>query len=79
MWVVEVPLGKNDVNTSEDAVHGIGYSAGGCAALSRVLSRLRDDIHGEFDPGSGRTLAACLTHASRTVKPFGVDQWRTGE
>ena len=21
---------------------------------------------GEFDPGSGRTLAACLTHASRT-------------
>ena len=25
-------------------------------------------IYGEFDPGSGRTLAACLTHASRTVK-----------
>ena len=24
------------------------------------------DINGEFDPGSGRTLAACLTHASRT-------------
>lgn len=24
---------------------------------------------GEFDPGSGRTLAACLTHASRTMKP----------
>ncbi len=23
---------------------------------------------GEFDPGSGRTLAACLTHASRTLK-----------
>ena len=23
-------------------------------------------IYGEFDPGSGRTLAACLTHASRT-------------
>ena len=22
---------------------------------------------GEFDPGSERTLAACLTHASRTV------------
>ena len=22
---------------------------------------------GEFDPGSGRTLAACLTHASRTM------------
>ena len=23
-------------------------------------------IEREFDPGSGRTLAACLTHASRT-------------
>ena len=22
-------------------------------------------FNGEFDPGSGRTLAACLTHASR--------------
>ena len=26
-------------------------------------------IYGEFDPGSGRTLAACLTHASRTMMP----------
>lgn len=36
---------------------------------------------GEFDPGSGRTLAACLTHASRTLKPelALVDEWRTGE
>lgn len=24
--------------------------------------------HGEFDPGSGQTLAACLTHASLTGK-----------
>ena len=38
-------------------------------------------FYGEFDPGSGRTLAACLTHASRTVKSqlAGMDQWRTGE
>jgi hypothetical protein len=39
------------------------------------------NINGEFDPGSGRTLAACLTHASRTVM-MGLalsDQWRTGE
>ena len=27
-------------------------------------------FYGEFDPGSGRTLAACLTHASRTVRPL---------
>ena len=26
-------------------------------------------FNGEFDSGSGRTLAACLTHASRTMKP----------
>ena len=25
---------------------------------------------GEFDPGSGRTLAACLTHASRAERPL---------
>lgn len=36
-------------------------------------------LFGEFDPGSGRTLAACLTHASRTERPFGVLEWRTGE
>ena len=39
------------------------------------------NIYGEFDPGSGRTLAACLTHASRTVTQELApgDQWRTGE
>ena len=39
--------------------------------------------HGEFDPGSGRTLAACLTHASRTKRGkelalFRIE-WQTGE
>ena len=29
------------------------------------------NIKREFDPGSGRTLAACLTHASRTKYIFG--------
>jgi hypothetical protein len=29
-----------------------------------------EDTFGEFDPGSGRTLAACLTHASRTELSF---------
>jgi hypothetical protein len=28
--------------------------------------------HGEFDPGSGRTLAACLKHASRTEQQCSV-------
>lgn len=30
----------------------------------------RSDLDGEFDPGSGRTLAACLTHASRAERPL---------
>ena len=32
-----------------------------------AILELPSEIHfyGEFDPGSGRTLAACLIHASR--------------
>ena len=33
-----------------------------------ILSQQALHISGEFDPGSGRTLAACLTHASRTER-----------
>ena len=36
-------------------------------------------INGEFDPGSGRTLAACLTHASRTVILGACFQVSSGE
>ena len=57
------------------------------AVIAGVLARLVIDpswvfvFNGEFDPGSGRTLAACLTHASRTVMTGLAlsDQWRTGE
>jgi hypothetical protein len=49
----------------------------GLAAAFRGGCRL--DLNGEFDPGSGRTLAACLTHASRAERPFGVLERRTGE
>ena len=31
------------------------------------------DLTQEFDPGSGRTLAACLTHASRTENFISVE------
>ncbi len=34
--------------------------------ISIHLFRFPFKEHGEFDPGSGRTLAACLTHASLT-------------
>lgn len=36
-------------------------------------------LFGEFDPGSGRTLAACLTHASRTMKLGACFWWISGE
>ena len=38
-----------------------------CSVLSRPAreSHQVSSIIGEFDPGSGRTLAACLTHASQ--------------
>ena len=54
------------------------------AGLFQVSRRPSSDAgvistcHGEFDPGSGRTLAACLTHASRTRKPFGVSTVANG-
>ena len=31
----------------------------------RQEKRNEIEYNGEFDPGSGRTLAACLTHASQ--------------
>ena len=42
-----------------------------------LVSRI--NIYGEFDPGSGRTLAACLTHASRTMKEEACFFWISGE
>jgi hypothetical protein len=74
---------RRDICSSQD--HGTGPV--GLVLLRDVGSMLRVplgacgvvglDINGEFDPGSGRTLAACLTHASRTVKP--LRGWISGE
>ena len=38
----------------------------------------RTQSNAEFDPGSGRTLAACLMHASRTQQAC-LAAWRTAE
>ena len=61
---------------------GFSYPSGFVFPAGAFLGSLVGlNIYGEFDPGSGRTLAACLTHASRTVI-LGLapgDQWRTGE
>ena len=46
----------------------------------KIISPMRLN-HGEFDPGSERTLAARLKHASRTVRMVLALslEWRTGE
>ena len=42
-----------------------------------AAARLLDFLIGEFDPGSERTLAAWIRHASRTGAA--MHQWRKGE
>ena len=41
----------------------------GGSSIDVVAFGRPQDLDGEFDPGSGRTLAACLIHASRTRAP----------
>ena len=52
-------------------------------SVGKNIRRLRayENNHGEFDPGSERTLAARLKHASRTVRGelAPLLEWRTGE
>ena len=49
-------------------------------SLSQSLKREKINKHEEFDPGSGRTLAAGLIHASRTRKALrSLVKWRKGE
>ena len=46
----------------------------------RVWGLVKGFYNGEFDPGSERTLAAWIRHASRARKSFGGRvEWRTGE
>jgi hypothetical protein len=50
----EIPITREWI---PDAVLGL--------AFEDAFGELYQTLLGEFDPGSGRTLAACLTHASR--------------
>ena len=47
----------------------------------RFLKNWKKSYNEEFDPGSGRTLAACLTHASQGERETSESlvNWRTGE
>ncbi len=42
---------------------------GPCCRVERGVLPAVSNLYGEFDPGSGRTLAVCLIHASRGTKP----------
>jgi hypothetical protein len=44
----------------------VGVCADSFGECVNSLGFLHRVFVGEFDPGSGRTLAACLIHASRT-------------
>ena len=48
-----------------------------CLCLLPESTYVESKFNGEFDPGSGRTLAACFIHASRTMK-F-LREWISGE
>src|SRR6476659_7149000 len=65
-WRSKSQVGKYPVMVGAD-VYGL-TSPRACtvrpAARGNAMTAFREVLHGEFDPGSGRTLAACLTHAS---------------
>ena len=65
LWKVRVPALTGQIMLVLGFVRGLLRIVG--LLLLRERWRRHVDINGEFDPGSGRTLAACLTHASRTV------------
>ena len=50
-----------------DASFGV-FLLGQIISDCKFASIIEGSLFGEFDPGSGRTLAACLTHASRTER-----------
>ena len=43
--------------------------------LFNLMIKITSIKTGEFDPGSEQTLAACLTHASRTRKSASADEY----
>ena len=70
-WII-CDLSQMFLKTSIDYEHkqsaisllGFFWSLGQKRYLEPI--KVLHKFYGEFDPGSGRTLAACLTHASRT-------------
>ncbi len=63
------PADRSTASTT-DEIHvrgaGLSHKSFRWSAPPREERGSEPVLDGEFDPGSGRTLAACLTHASRT-------------
>ena len=68
VWLVLViPFWTKHMNVSIDVCFFVRSNSHGAGLFPTGFVLFV--FYGEFDPGSGRTLAACLTHASRTMKP----------
>ena len=66
--VLMVPLVRNDDSDIQmSAIRSLARKKH-LRDLAVHFGGCQQDFNGEFDPGSGRTLAACLTHASRAVR-----------
>src|SRR5215213_6948366 len=63
-------LGMPSARISADLLIPVGATKIQPPIDRKPLRRITQGLHGEFDPGSGRTLAACLTHASRAERPL---------
>jgi hypothetical protein len=66
VWSAEAECSLKSVYSLESIEQG--FEPGNCIDNKCNMPRFKLEVvkkyNGEFDPGSGRTLAACLTHAS---------------
>ena len=71
-WPSHASIGCRGPAGRSDQVRFFGITGLGFRVLTRKRQRRASVIGGEFDPGSGSTLAACLMHASRARTLSGV-------
>jgi hypothetical protein len=68
--IVVGSFGKTDDIRVSRSCQGCSFLMCRCPGPAGLRGPDVSDLDGEFDPGSGRTLAACLTHASRAERPL---------
>ena len=65
------PVGNKTADNRYENEANVGAGVGVAILRHHPARFMLSVLIGEFDPGSERTLAARLTHASRTRKGFG--------